>query len=119
MNALLERLGLFVTRHRWWVLGVWLLVLLGAVGAHRAAGGDFVNNYTVPGSESADGLDLLESDFSSASGYSGQIVFHATSGDKISDDESAIKKVVGDIRKLDHVIKATDPLSQELSLIHI
>jgi putative drug exporter of the RND superfamily len=113
MNALLERLGLFVTRHRWWVLGVWLLVLLGAVGANRAAGGDFVNNYTVPGSESADGLDLLESDFSSASGYSGQIVFHATSGDKISDDESAIKKVVGDIRKLDHVIKATDPLSQE------
>ena len=31
MNALLERLGLFVSRHRWWVLGVWVLLLLGAI----------------------------------------------------------------------------------------
>ena len=113
MNALLERLGLFVSRHRWWVLGVWVLMLLGAIGANRAAGGDFVNDYTVPGSESADGLDVLDSDFSGASGYSGQIVFHAGDGKKVSSQESAVKKAIGDIRKLDHVINATDPLSQQ------
>src|ERR1044072_275128 len=113
VNALLERLGHWVTRHRWWVLGVWMVVLVGLLGANRLAGGDYVNDYTVPGSESSDGLDLLERDFSAASGYSGQIVFHAEGGQKISDHESAIKQVVGSIRALDHVINATDPLSQQ------
>ncbi len=109
MNALLERLGLFVSRHRWWVLGVWVLMLLGAIGANRAAGGDFVNDYTVPGSESADGLDVLDSDFSGASGYSGQIVFHAGDGKKVSSQQSAVKKAIGNIRNLDHVIKRDRP----------
>ena len=90
-----------------------VVILLGLSVGRNLVGGDFVNDYTVPGSESADGLDVLDSDFSGASGYSGQIVFHAGDGKKVSSQQSAVKKAIGDIRNLDHVIKATDPLSQQ------
>ena len=109
MNALLERLGRFVTRHRWWVVGVWLVLLVGLTLTNRAVGGSFVNNYNVPGSQSSSGLNVLRSDFSSASGYSGQIVFHAEKG-KISDQANAVAETMKNVGALPHVIKATDPL---------
>ncbi len=112
MNALLERLGRFASRHRWWVLGVWVLLLLGLTLVSRQVGGSFVNDYTVPGSESKSGLAVLQKDFTSASGYSGQIVFHATKG-KVSDQSSAVKTTMTNVGGLDHVMSATDPLSQD------
>src|SRR6478736_5478339 len=112
MNALLERLGRFVSRHRWWVVGVWVLLLLGLTLVNRQVGGSFVNDYTVPGSESKSGLALLQKDFTSASGYSGQIVLHATKG-KVSDQASAVKTTMANVGKLDHVMSATDPLTQD------
>ncbi len=110
MNALLERLGRFASRHRWWVVGVWLVLLIGLTLTNRAVGGDYVNNYTVPGSQASRGLDVLQSDFKSASGYSGQIVFHADKG-KISDDSSAVATTMKNIGGLPHVITSTDPLT--------
>jgi RND superfamily putative drug exporter len=112
MNALLERLGRFASRHRWWVLGVWVLLLLGLTLVSRQVGGSFVNDYTVPGSESKSGLAVLQKDFTSASGYSGQIVFHATKG-KVSDQSSAVKTTMTNVGGLDHVMSATDPLTQD------
>ena len=52
---------------------------------------------------------MLRTDFSSASGYSGQIVFHAEKG-KISDQANAVAKTMNNVAALPHVIKATDPL---------
>ena len=112
MNALLERLGRFASRQRWWVLGVWVLLLLGLTLVSRQVGGNFVNDYTVPGSESKSGLAVLQKDFKSASGYSGQIVFHAKKG-KVSDQSSAVKTTMTNVGGLDHVMSATDPLTQD------
>jgi len=109
MNALLERLGRFAGRHRWWVIGVWILLLAGLTVANRTEGGDFVNDYTVPGSQSSTGLDTLRKDFKSASGYSGQIVFNADKG-KVSDDAKAVATTMKNVGALPHVISATDPL---------
>ncbi len=110
MNALLERLGRWAGRHRWWVVGVWLLLLVGLTGADRAAGGIFVNDYTVPGSQASAGLDVLKRDFTAASGYSGQIVFHATDG-TVADQSKAVATTMKDVGALPHVIKSTDPLT--------
>ncbi|MFC4785378.1 MMPL family transporter [Nocardioides sp. MAHUQ-72] len=112
MNALLERLGRFASRHRWWVVGVWLLLLVGLTLANRAAAGNFVNDYTVPGSQSSNGLDVLRKDFSSASGYSGQIVFHAEQG-TVEDQSKAVSTTMKNVGGLDHVISATDPLTAQ------
>jgi RND superfamily putative drug exporter len=88
---------------------VWLLLLVGLSLANRAAAGNFVNDYTVPGSQSSTGLDALRSDFRSASGYSGQIVFHAEKG-KVSDDAKAVATTMKNVGALPHVLSATDPL---------
>ena len=110
MNALLERLGAFAARRRWWVIAVWVLVLVGLSVARGAFGGTYVNDYSVPGSESSDGLDALTKDFAAASGYGGQIVFHATTG-KVSDHADAVSTSMKNIGGLDHVLSATDPLT--------
>ena len=58
MNALLERLGRLLVRRHWVVIGAWVVILV-ALGILRSAfGGTYVNDYTVPGSESAQGLDV-------------------------------------------------------------
>ena len=110
MNALLERLGGFVTRHRWTVIALWLVLLAGVTIANRAVNANFVNDYTVPGSQSSKGLDLLRSDFASAGGYSGQIVFHAEKK-TVADQSKAVATTVKNLAALPHVISATDPLT--------
>src|SRR3954451_2459305 len=110
MNAILERLGGWAARRRWWVIGAWLVVLVGLSVARGAVGGTFVNDYSVPGSESSNGLDVLKKDFTAASGYSGQIVFHADKG-KVSDQSQAVATAMKNIGALPHVLTATDPLT--------
>ena len=81
MNALLERLGAFAARRRWWVIAVWLLVLVGLSVARGAFGGDLRQRLLGAGQRVVEhGLDVLTKDFAAASGYGGQIVFHATTG---------------------------------------
>ena len=80
MNGALERLAGFAAR-RWWVFIVsWVIILGGLLAAKNALGGEYVNNYTVSGSDSATGLNVLNSTFPQQGGYGGQIVFHATRG---------------------------------------
>ena len=78
MNGALERLAGLAAR-RWWVFLVsWVIILGGLLAAKNGFGGEYVNNYTVSGSDSATGLNVLNSTFPQQAGYSGQIVFHAT-----------------------------------------
>ena len=85
MNNLLERLGGFSARRHWAVIIAWVIILAGALLARHFFGGEYVNNYTVSGSDSSLGQNLLNADFPQQGGYAGQIVFHATKG-KVSDD---------------------------------
>ena len=63
---------------------MWLLVL-GLTITNAQVGGNFVNDYQVPGSESSRGLAKLQSSFPSASGYSGQIVGYLDQLDKAAE----------------------------------
>ena len=88
----------------------WVLILGGLVAANSAFGGDYVNNYNVPGTESDNGLNRLNDTFSSQGGYSGQIVFHAKKG-TVSADASTVNQATANIGKLPDVIKAVSPFS--------
>ena len=69
MNSLLERLGGFAARRHWIVIIGWLIILGGLLGARQAFGGEFVNNYTVSGSDSTAGLNVLSDTFPQQGGY--------------------------------------------------
>ena len=80
MNTLLERLAGVAARRYWVFIIAWVVILGGLLAAKNAFGGDYVNNYNVSGSGSANGLDVLNSTFPQQGGYGGQIVFHARTG---------------------------------------
>ncbi|HKR69047.1 MAG TPA: MMPL family transporter [Streptosporangiaceae bacterium] len=114
MNQLLERLGGGAVRWRWAVIIAWVIILGGLFGARHAFGGDFVNNYTVSGTDSARGLDTLNASFPQEGGYGGQIVFHAKHG-TVTASKSAVNQATSNVAKLPHVIGATSPFASSNS----
>ena len=112
MHALLNRLGRFCARRHWWVVATWLVLLASLLLINRTFGGEYVNDYNVPGSESSRGLEKLDADFAAASGYSGFIVFHADKG-KVQAQSKAVKQSMAAVGKLPHVVSASDPLEEK------
>ena len=110
MNGLLEKLAGVAARKHWIFIIAWLVILGGTLWARHASGGEFVNNYSVSGSGSALGQDLLNKEFPQQGGYAGQIVFHAKSG-KVSDDQAAVNQATSNVAKLPDVIKAVSPFA--------
>jgi RND superfamily putative drug exporter len=110
VNALLERLGGVAARRHWVFIIAWVIILGGLLAAKSAFGGEYVNNYTVSGSDSAAGLDVLNKTFPQQGGYGGQIVFHAKSG-TVSAQQSAVSQSVTNVSKLPDVIKAVSPFA--------
>jgi len=110
MASSLDRLGRFDGRHRWQIVAVWTVLLAGLVVLAVWKGGTYVNNYTVPGTQSQDASNVLTARFPSVGGQTGQIVFHTTSG-QITADESAIQQSVKNVAALPHVTTAGDPFA--------
>lgn len=110
MHELLGRLGRFCASRGWAVIIAWLVVVIALAGLRAGFGGDFYNNYTVPGSQSSHGLTVLQKEFPSQGGYAGQIVFHAKKG-TIDDQSSAVNSAMKNVAALPDVVATTNPLT--------
>ena len=110
MNHLLKWLGGFAARRYWVFIVAWLIILGGVLGANHAFGGKYVNDYTVPGSNSANGLNVLNSDYPQQGGFGGQIVFHASHG-TVTQQQAAVNQATSNVSKLPGVIKAVSPFA--------
>lgn len=82
----------------------------GLFGARHALSGEYVNNHTISGSDSATGLNVLNSTLPQQGGYGGQIVFHAKTG-TVTAQQSAVSQSVADVSKLPDVIKVASPFA--------
>ncbi len=111
MHTFLEHLGRFCARRHWYVIGVWLVIVVGLVVLRSAFGGSFVNDYNVPGSASDKGLTVLQAEFPAQGGNAGQIVFAAPAGAKLSSSENQVNQSVSNVSHLDHVLSATSPFA--------
>ena len=114
VNLLLEKLAGVAARKHWIFIIAWVVILGGLLAAKHAFGGEYVNNYTISGSDSATGLNVLNSTFPQQGGYGGQIVFHAKTG-SVSAQESAVSQSVTNVSKLPDVIKAVSPFASSNS----
>jgi len=63
MSTLLYTLGHRIARHRWKVLIAWCLLAAAAFAVAGVAGGQLVNDYSIPGTESQRGIDTLAQRF--------------------------------------------------------
>src|SRR3984957_16211803 len=113
MARLLERLGSFAARRPWVVFPIWVVILGGLLIGNHYAGGEYVNNYNIPGTESLNGLNRLNDTFASQGGNSGQVVYHAQAGTLSQQQQTAVNPVSGNLAKLPDVIKAVSPFSQQ------
>src|ERR1700733_15082129 len=110
VNLLLEKLAGVAARKHWIFIITWVIILGGLLAAKHAFGGEYVNNYTISGSDSATGLNVLNSTFPQQGGYGGQIVFHARTG-TVTAQEAAGQQSVTNVSKLPDVIKAVSPFA--------
>ncbi len=110
MSIGLYRLGRAIGRHRGMVVGIWVLVLVALGGAAATFGDRYDDSFSIPGTESQEGQDLLAERFG-LTGANGQVLFEARTG-KITDPANAseVASLVTAIGKVDGV-SITDPLS--------
>src|SRR4051812_31612673 len=106
----LGRLGQWCARHFVIVIVAWLVALVALQILGRSFGGEYSDNFSLPGVQSQQGLDVLKRHDPAAGGYSGQIVLH--DGQKpLTGLGSQMSTTVGDLQKLPHVLSAQTPLS--------
>jgi putative drug exporter of the RND superfamily len=116
VSIFLYRLGGAIARRAVVVLGVWVLIFAGLVGANVMLGDHYNDTFTLPGTQSQEGQDLLAARFG-LTGTSGQIYIGATSG-KITDSANAktVSKISSAVDHVEHV-SMSDPLKASPPLV--
>ncbi|MFG1925272.1 MMPL family transporter [Cryptosporangium sp. NPDC048952] len=73
MTRLLERLGAFCARRKWWVVVAWALILVLAVGAAGRLSEPLTDEFSIDGMQSTDTLQQVHDEFGDSDG--GTVVF--------------------------------------------
>ncbi|MGW1764132.1 MMPL family transporter [Streptomyces sp. NPDC002073] len=105
----LYRLGHWCARHFVVVIALWLAALVGLQIANRAVGGEYSDDFALPGVQSQEGLDVLKAHDPAAGGYGTQIVLNNPSA-PLTQDAAAVSAAVASLQKLPDVLSAQDPL---------
>ncbi|WP_406396388.1 MMPL family transporter [Streptomyces sp. NBC_00882] len=112
----LRRLGEWCARHFVIVLVAWLVALVALQTLNRSFGGDYSDNFSLPGVQSQEGQDVLKKHDPAAGGYGSQIVLH--DGEKaLTSLGSQVSTTVTDLQKLPHVLSVQNPLSAPASKV--
>ncbi len=98
------------------VVAVWLVVLAAALAGAVASGAKTNNEFTIPGTESQQALDLLSKSFPAASGSSAQVLFVAPAGRLVTSPaaRSEIRRVLGVAARAPQVVGAVSPFSSQM-----
>ncbi|HMJ32942.1 MAG TPA: MMPL family transporter [Baekduia sp.] len=113
----MRRLAAFSHDRRRLIATLWVALIVAAGALAGAAGSGYINNFTLPGTESQRALDLLKDRFPQQSGDSSQIVFHVDRGRLDSAANRAhVDRVVTSVTKLPSVAGATAPSAAKGSI---
>ncbi|MFY1635120.1 MMPL family transporter [Solwaraspora sp. WMMB335] len=111
MATLLYRLGRTAFRKRHLVVSIWLIALVALGVAALAFRGPTASNFSIPGTESQQAMDLLQEQFPQASGAGGTIVIAAPEGEQLTTEagQAAVLQVVAEANEIPDVVGALDP----------
>jgi len=107
--SLMERWARFAHRHRGRVILAWVVILVAIIAASRLAGGELSDNFSLPGSESQAGIDLLKSRFPSQGGDTADLVFQADAGVGSPEIKGRIQDLVAKVTPLAGVASVDSP----------
>lgn len=98
--------------HRRRVVVIWIILAIAVSVIAQAAGRDYANNFSLPGTQAQKAVDLLQQKFPSQSGDLDQIVWHTPSG---TVDAPAVKAkmqpLLEEVERLPHVVGVISPYS--------
>jgi putative drug exporter of the RND superfamily len=106
----MRRLATFSHDRRRLVATLWVALIVAATGLASSAGSGFINNFTLPGTESQHALNLLRDRFPQQAGDTSQIVFHVPSGSlRDAGNRAKVQAVIDQVAKLPSVAGTVSP----------
>jgi putative drug exporter of the RND superfamily len=110
---MLERIARWSYRHRWPMLGVWVAALIGFGFLASVAGGEYSNDFSLPGAESQKAYDLLQDKFPDFAGDTADIVFKADDGATDPEVKATMEHLFTKLEQLDLVVSVESPYSPQ------
>jgi RND superfamily putative drug exporter len=107
--VLLSALARFSVRHRWLVIALWLLAVIGAGLAGRTLGGSFSNDLTLSSTDSQAAYDTLRERYPDMSGDGMQVVIHSGTDVTSPEVKSAVQDAITEVRGSEDVAAAQSP----------
>jgi putative drug exporter of the RND superfamily len=108
---MLYRLGRWCFAHRRLVLGAWVVVIVVLAVVSFGVKQPTSNSFSVPGTQSQQATDLLDTKFPGTGGAQAQVVFSVPAGQSLtsSANHQAVENTVAELRKLPQVVNVMDP----------
>ncbi|MFF2951732.1 MMPL family transporter [Kitasatospora sp. NPDC057965] len=107
-RAGLRRLGEWCARHSLLVIVLWIVALAAVQAANRTVGGSYSDDFSLPGTQAAQGKEVLQAHEPAAAGTSSQVVLHDAA--PLTGFASQIGQAVSALQALPHVLGAQNPL---------
>lgn len=108
--SLFEHLARIVYRRKWWVVGVWAVILAALLFAMVYAQGAYSTTFSIPGSEAQKAADLLAERFPAQAGSDSQLVFESKAPFSDPGVQQQVAAVVAQARALPEVTDVISPL---------
>ncbi|GAA4622660.1 MMPL family transporter [Cellulomonas oligotrophica] len=118
MSLALYRLGHAVGRHRLLVVVAWAVLLLVVLGLARTHGGEYDDDFSIPGTESEQGMDVLAERFgTAAAGASAQVLYR---GEDVTapDAWAAVEASLAAVEAVDGVAGVTAAEKVDVTAAH-
>jgi putative drug exporter of the RND superfamily len=110
---MLERIARWSYRHRWRMLLLWIAALVAAIALQATVGGEYSQDFSLPGAESQAAFDLLEESFPEVAGDTADIVFKAEQGVDDPEVQSAMEGLFAEIQDVSRVEGIDSPYSEQ------
>ncbi|HET9200781.1 MAG TPA: MMPL family transporter [Dehalococcoidia bacterium] len=109
----LQALARFCYRRRRYIVGFWILLLVGVFALNTAFAGEFKTEFRLPGSESQEAVDLLEqTGGTERTGEQGQVVFEAENGIDDPEVQETMEAFFADIEEQVEGVEVVSPYEE-------
>ena len=110
---MLERLARWSYHRRWLMLLMWIAALIGFNVWANVGGGDYSQDFSLPGTDSQRAFDLLDDRFPQAAGDTADIVFKAEEGVDDPEVREAMEGLFAEVSDVDRVVGIDSPYSEQ------